>query len=273
MNTPVNWSFGRPLEGWAWQAERERGRVLLTHGLAEYTHRYEPLIQDLRGRGYSVYGFDQRGHGRSSGTRALVDVDAFVDDHIAARAALLEGRTPLFAFGHSLGGLVTALSVLRDPRGLAGVVLSSPALLVGSDLPAPVRAVSQLLGRLAPTAPTIELSSAHLAQDASVGARYDADELVYRGRVRAGTGASMMRAGASLWARAHTWRVPTLVIHGDADRLADVNGSRRFSGLARSEDFTYTEIPGGYHELFNDHTRQDLIRDLLAWLDGRTRTP
>ena len=73
-----------------------------------------------------------------------------VADHIAARAALSEGGAPVFLFGHSLGGLVTAESVARSPGGVAGVVLSAPALLV--EIGGALKAVAGLVSMMAPGA-------------------------------------------------------------------------------------------------------------------------
>ncbi len=264
------WHFGADVVAAHWPAERPRARVLITHGLGEHIGRYGRLTQALNAAGFDVYGYDQRGHGQSGGTRALVRVDDLVADHLRAREALLHGSDlPLFAFGHSLGGLVTAVSVARDPRGLRGVVLSSPALVVDHELSPGLRRAVRFLARVAPGLPNRPLSSAHLATDAEVGRAYSADPLVYQGGVRVGTADSMIRAAATVWPLLPRWRLPTLLIQGDADRLVSVEGARRFAREAATTDLTYVEEPGGYHELFNDVNRQRFTDLLTDWLGAR----
>ena len=138
------WDFGRGLAGYAWRTPGAHANLLLTHGFAEYAERYvahyHSLVPKLNALGFDVYGWDMAGHGRSPGARGVADLRKAVADHRAARAKLND--KPLFVFGHSLGGLVTAASVAEDQDGVAGVVLSAPALLISA--PAHLRAIADV---------------------------------------------------------------------------------------------------------------------------------
>lgn len=270
---------GAPVSGYVWQAHNPRGAVLLSHGVGEYAaryvERYHALIPTLTGSGFSVYAYDQRGHGRSGGPRAVVDLNLLVEDHLKARQALRdrsgdEAALPLFAFGHSMGGLVTAASASRDPRGLAGVILSSPALLIGEKDPAALRVLAPLLARVAPAAPVRDLGTGGLSRLSDEVAAYEADALVYHGKVRALTAASMLGLSARLWADYPRWTLPTLVIHGAADRITDPAGSQRFFDTVGSPDKTLIMQEGGYHELLNDEPRGDIRAAIVDWLLKRT---
>ncbi|WP_034387302.1 alpha/beta hydrolase [Deinococcus sp. YIM 77859] len=264
-----------PVRSYVWHAESPRAAVLLAHGLGEYAgryvERYGRLVPALVEAGFTVYAYDQRGHGRSEGRRAVVDAAVLVEDHLRAREALRSQPLPVFAFGHSLGGLVTAASVARDPRGLSGVVLSSPALLIGEGEPAWRRALAPVLARLAPAAPVTALDSGGLSRLADEVEAYRADPWVHQGKVPALTAASMLRLSGELWAHYARWTLPTLVIHGTADRLTDVNGSRRFVNAIPAPDKTLRLVEGGYHELLNDEEREEVLGWILAWL--RSRAP
>lgn len=261
------WNFGLDLAAFHWPAAQARGRVLLAHGFGEHVGRYARLIGALNAAGFEVYSYDQRGHGQSAGRRALVQLDQLVEDHLRAREALrVAGAPPLFAFGHSMGGLVTALSVARDPRGLQGVVLSSPALLLDREHTALMRGAVQLLGRLLPALPVQRLSPSLLAADPDVGRAYSEDPLVYHGGVRAGSAASMIREARGLWPLLPRWTLPTLLIQGEGDGIVHVEGARRFAREAASADLTYVEEPGGQHELFNDRDQERFRQLLTAWL-------
>ncbi|WP_407570922.1 alpha/beta hydrolase [Deinococcus altitudinis] len=249
---------------------RPRANILLTHGFGEYSARYHRLIGELNRAGYSVYTYDHRGHGQSEGARAVNDVAVLVQDHLALRESLRGLPEPLFAFGHSLGGLVTAASYLQDPRGAAGVVLSSPALLVGVNEPRYLKAVGRVLARLLPGLPLTVLPTGGLSRVADEVSAYEADEQMYHGKVPVMTAISMLKVSEGLWAKAPEWKLPTLTVHGDADQLTDVNGSRRFNREIASQDKTYVEVAGGYHELFNDTVREEVTGKLLEWLNARS---
>lgn len=264
MTSPV------PVETFAWPAERPIANILLAHGFGEYSARYHRLIGAMNGAGYSVYTYDQRGHGQSGGTRAVNDVAVLVQDHLALRECLRGLDLPLFAFGHSLGGLITAASYLQDPRGAAGVILSSPALLIGVNEPGWLKAVGRVLARVAPGLPLTELPTAGLSRVAEEVSAYATDPQMYHGKVPVLTAISMLKVSESLWAKVPTWKLPTLMVHGDADRLTDVNGSRRFDAEIASQDKTYIEVAGGYHELFNDTVRDEVTGKLIEWLRARS---
>ena len=51
-----------------WPARAARS-VLIVHGLGEHIGRYEHVAAQLHADGWQVFGYDQRGHGRSEGPR------------------------------------------------------------------------------------------------------------------------------------------------------------------------------------------------------------
>ena len=50
-----------------------RGILAVVHGLGAHSDKCQNLIAYLVPRGYLVYGFDLRGHGRSPGQRAYIN--------------------------------------------------------------------------------------------------------------------------------------------------------------------------------------------------------
>lgn len=140
--------------------------VLLVHGYGEHSGRYEPVAQRLTAAGYAVTTFDLRGHGRSTGVaRGTVDdFDLLVDD-VATVARSVEGGgdLPLFVYGHSMGGLAVVRLAEKAAAGtvdvppIAGLVVASAALVAAESIPAPLVAVANVIGKLAPKLPTIRL--------------------------------------------------------------------------------------------------------------------
>jgi alpha-beta hydrolase superfamily lysophospholipase len=259
------------VRGYAWEAARPRAALVLQHGFGEYAERYVrqygALIPRLLDLGVSVYAFDLMGHGRSPGRRAATGVRRAVADHLAARRKLVDQPLPVFLFGHSLGGLVTATSVLREPAGVSGVILSSPALQVKSN---PVtRLFARVVSAVAPNLPLVRLDPAGISSDPQVVRAFKDDPLVHHGRMPARLAASVLFTARDNWAHYSRWQSPTLVIHGTADTFTDPDGSRRFVTSIESNDKTLHLVEGGYHELLNDAKADETMRVVLNWLERR----
>jgi acylglycerol lipase len=264
------WDFGRGLAGYAWRTPDARASLLLTHGFAEYAERYlaryNGLVPRLNALDFDVFAFDMPGHGRSPGARGVADIREAVADHRAARAALT-GK-PLFLFGHSLGGLVTAASVAEDDAGVAGVILSSPALLISA--PAHLRTIAGLVSVFAPSArltPPIDVSG--LSRIPEEVEAYRNDPMVSDPRVPAKTGATAIAVAERAWTRFPDWTAPVLVLHGERDTATNPEGSKRFIAAIRANDKRLELYPEGRHELLNDLDRDAAMEAILGWLRER----
>jgi alpha-beta hydrolase superfamily lysophospholipase len=62
-------------------------------------------------------------------------------------------------------------------------------------------------------------------------------------------------------------RIPLLVLHGSADRVALPEGSRAFCQQVTFPDKSCYEYPGGYHDLHVDTNYQTVLTDLGNWLE------
>lgn len=265
------WDIGRSVKGYAWDASHPRAVMLLQHGFGEhaerYVYQYSALIPHLLNMGMSVYAFDLQGHGRSPGQRAVTDMETAVADHLAARHKLKAQSLPLFLMGHSLGGIVTATSVVRNQSDVQGVILSSPALLVKANVL--TRLFARVAAVIAPTLSVRNLPSCGISRIPEQVQLMTEDPMVYHGGMPAKLAASVLFTSRSNWKRYPLWKVPTLVIHGTADIFTEPEGSQQFIASITSDDKTLHMVNGGYHELLNDIGREENLRLVLAWLEKR----
>jgi len=267
-----SWDFGRGLRGYAWPAPAPRANLLLTHGFAEYAERYVEhyygLIPKLNAIGFDVYAFDLRGHGRSSGPRGVADIGRAVEDHRAARRALAPNGKPIFLFGHSLGGLITAASVAGESNNVAGVVLSAPALLI--EAPAHLRAIAGMFSVIAPGLRLLPETDASAISriDEEVQA-YKTDPMISALSIPAKVGATAIATAEKAWPLYPRWSTPVLLVHGEKDTLTDPNGSRRFYEVVGAKDKKLELYPEGRHELLNDLDRDATWNVISSWLSAR----
>ncbi|QQC63900.1 alpha/beta hydrolase [Paraburkholderia ginsengisoli] len=262
-----------PLYRWP-AAGPTRATVALLHGLAEHAGRYAALAGRLNGAGIELVAIDLRGHGHAPGKRAYVKrFDDYLLDAQALLDAAAQSCAPLFLMGHSMGGAVAALYAIErldaSGRRLNGLILSSPALAPGRDVPRWMLALSQVISRVYPGFPAMKVDAALLSRLQPVVNANRNDPLVHHGAIPARTGAELLLAMARIERGRAGLRMPLLVYHGTADKLTEPEGSRAFGQHAGSPDKTLTLHEGSYHETMNDVDRDRVIAALIDWIEKR----
>jgi acylglycerol lipase len=251
-----------------WAASRSAAwaRVLIIHGLAEHSGRWEHVGAHLAAAGLDVSSFDLRGFGASEGRRAHVERWSQLHDDIEERVAALRdaGPEPLALYGHSLGGLI-ALGYVLDGRSLPdALVLSAPGL--DSTIPGWKRVLARVLGRVTPGLRVANgLDARQLSHDQAVIDAYGPDPL----NVHASTVAFGLHAFAEqerVSAALDRLSLPTLVIHGSEDRIVPASASARLEGRPGVTRRVYPDIR---HELHNEPAGPQILDDVVAWLRER----
>lgn len=253
-----------------WPHPKALATVAIVHGFGEHSGRYAGVAEALHARGYRVFAFDLRGHGRSEGPRAFVQsFDEFLGD-VGAYLRWVDVQapdSPRFLLAHSLGGCISTLFTLRHRPKLAGLILSGPALKLGEDFSPAKIAAGRFLGRWLPRLPIEKLDSRSVSRDPEVVRAYQSDPLVFHGWVKTGFGLAFMTAAEEVGARMEEVDLPLLILQGAKDRLVNKAGGRELYQRARSKDKTLTVYPDLYHEVFNEPERQAVLGDLCGWLD------
>ena len=257
-----------------------RAMVLMVHGLGEHAWRYARLASELNAQGFAVRAYDQRGHGYSAGKRGCIPAEDTLLQDLAdvledTRAAWCRRwNTPVVLLGHSMGGLVSALYVARhlhQPEfaklGINALVLSSPAFDPGLNLLQ--RAMLAVLPDLLPHLTLGNgLDARKISHDPEVVTAYQNDLAVHN-RISPRLARFIANGGSEVLAAAPGWKLPTLLMYAGDDHLVKPEGSQRFAQTAPDWLVKARCFDGFHHELFNELGRQEVLDELLGWLDQR----
>ncbi|TDH56752.1 alpha/beta hydrolase [Mycobacterium eburneum] len=249
-----------------------RAVVVLSHGFGEHARRYDHVAQRFGAAGLVTYALDHRGHGRSGGKRVRVnDMSEYTGDFrtLVGIAAHEHPGLPRIVLGHSMGGAIVFAYGVDYPEDYQLMVLSGPAVAAQSQVPPPLVVAAKVLGVIAPGLPVQQLDSSAVSRDPQVVAAYDTDPLVHHGKVPAGVARALVLVGEAMPRRAAAVTAPLLVVHGGEDRLIPVEGSRRLVACAVSTEAQLKIYPGLYHEVFNEPERDQVLDDVVSWLDAR----
>ena len=285
MTTPQTFTFdgrdGTSVTAYRWEPEGPaRGIVQLAHGLGDHLLRYAPLAGALAARGFAVQGPDSRGHGATAGSPEHYGVlgetgwAAIVDD-VDVLAGLGRDRypgLPLVLFGHSMGSFVVQQYVATHSGEVAAVALSGTGAL---DLLEPALDLSEPMD-LSEFNAGLEHRTGFewLSRDPEQVDRYVADPACGFSLDDAGTlalfGCARTLADPATLAPIRD-DLPVYITVGEADPLnagltlvTPLLDRLRAAGLT---DVTLRTWPGARHEVLNETNRDEVVADLLAWLD------
>ncbi|MGA3254629.1 MAG: lysophospholipase [Mycobacterium sp.] len=249
-----------------------RAVVVLSPGLGEYARRYDHVAQRLGEAGLVTYALDHRGHGRSGGKRMLVrNITEYTAD-FATLVGIASREHPglkRVVLGHSMGGGIVFAYGVERPDDYDMMVLSGPAVAAQDQVSPLLAFAAKVLGVIVPGLPVQDLDVNAISRDPAVVAAYNADPLVYHGRVPTGIGRALLQVGETMPQRAPALTAPLLVVHGSDDRLIPVAGSRRLVECVGSTDVQLKVYPGLYHEVFNEPERDQVLDDVVSWITAR----
>jgi alpha-beta hydrolase superfamily lysophospholipase len=278
----VDASDGLILEARHWQAGADAKAVVqLVHGASEHIGRYQRLAQRLNRAGYHVIGADHRGHGANAihgvGNFGARGFSGLVDDMV--EITLTAGRRypglPLVMFAHSMGSFAAQLYLANHASLIDGLILSGTAaidqVLADADLAAGMYALN---AAFEPARTPFDW----LSRDADEVDAYIADprcghEIGLESMMTMGPAVSGVRLPDRMISASER-QVPVLIITGECDPIVGpgqvsartVEQDYRKAGL---RDVTHLVYPGARHELINETNREEVLSDLLAWLDHK----
>jgi non-heme chloroperoxidase len=245
--------------------------VVLIHGYPLNGASWEKQERVLLHAGYRVITYDRRGFGKSSQPTVGYDYDTFAADLDAVLEHLDLDDLVLVGFSMGTGEVVRYLSTYGSARVAKAVLIGTipPFVLKTSDNPKGVDAAvfDDIKAAVIGDRPAFFKSFLDNFNNVDVLGGTRISEQAWQNSFVVAVGASPFAAHACV----DTWltdfrddlpkiNVPTLVIHGDADRiLPHAATAARLSGLIK--DVEVVTVEGGPHNIAWTHP--DEVNDAL----------
>jgi pimeloyl-ACP methyl ester carboxylesterase len=249
--------------------------VVLLHGWPVDSRSWEPQQHLLLQEGFRVVTYDRRGFGRSSRPTTGYDFDTLAADLDAVLTHLDLRDVTVVGFSLGTGEVARYVGRYGTERLRSCVLIESlaPSFAKSDDNPTGVDAAGVSGVQDAILADRFAwltgLIGDFLNLDDYLGKRVSEDA------VRALWNAGAEASAEATWACPEGWLddfstditridVPTLVLHGTADRILPIDGQGRRLHAALPQA-RYVEIDGGPHVLTVTHA-DEVNRELLAFL-------
>lgn len=300
----VTASDGTPLHVYHWASDKPatpRAVIHISHGMAEHAARYARFAEALVAAGFEVYANDHRGHGKTAKSDGdlgyLADSDGWrrtVDDlwlHLQ-KARERHPGVPLVLLGHSMGSFLAQQILFEHGDALTAAVLSGsngkpPAIAAAGKVVARIERMrlgphgrSKLLNSLSfddfnkPFRPN-RTAFDWLSRDNAEVDQYIADPRCGF-IVTTQMWVDLLDALGGLAVAANQARIPKAlpiyIVAGADDPVgAQTRGLDQLRGAYRAAGLTnvsHKYYPGARHEVFNETNRDEVTRDVIAWIDS-----
>jgi len=266
------------LAGYHWPSKTcslPRGVLLLLHGVAEHSGRYENLIEFYNKNNFAILTMDLRGHGQSDGKSLFIPtVEAIFQDIdlLIKKAKQLYPSLPFIFYGHSMGGnLALSYTLDRFPNKTdscpyQGIVVTSPWIRLAGfyQPPRPIYSVIRAVCRIRPSLNvTLRFNTRKITRDTNVVDAYERDETIRR-KATLSLARHIGGLAAKLDQNTDEFHIPVLVEHGQEDSITSHSASVRFAERGKNIDFK--SWPNCFHELHSEPEKDEIFQYTLEWI-------
>lgn len=255
-----------------WESPHQRAVLLLIHGLGAYSGRWHFLGDYFKTRHITSYALELKGFGATDGPRGHIDSFRIYDRDIARLMSKIRNDNhllPVFLYGESMGGFMALNYAAKNPINLSGLIVSSPVFrsILPFSLSRYMRCFTSLLFK--PTQ-SIDLpfTTDMCTSDPEVRKSMDADPLELRtasAKLLINILKEQSRAGNS----AKHIQLPVLFLTAGHDQFGDNLATRRIFDKIKGRDKTYLFYPDMLHVLHVEREREQVFKDVEAWLEDR----
>ncbi|KAJ3499149.1 hypothetical protein NLG97_g574 [Lecanicillium saksenae] len=259
-----------------------KAKLIFIHGFSEHINRYNPFFPKLNEAGIQVFGFDQRGWGKSTTNKAewgltgptslvISDVAAFIEDK-------LPSDVPVFVMGHSMGG-GEVITLAADPKyaklvkQIRGWLLDAPFIgFPANEAPSSIKIfLGRLVGRLLPRQQLKHvIPLEYLSRDPAIAEEIRNDPLCHNTGTLEGLASLLDRTGAlSSGAVKLGSDVSFFIAHGTEDKACSYDASKKFYEEQSATDKTHKTYEGAFHQIHADTCKEDFTKDVIDWINAR----
>lgn len=293
------------IHAYKWESESNldiKGIVQIAHGMSETAIRYENFAKELTENGYIVYINDHRGHGKTAkkleNVGYLADNDGFkclVKDMSKLTSIIKKDYSdlPVYLFGHSMGSFASQMYIMEHGRDIDGLILSGSNgkhgfilnianIIINNEIKKHGRkSRSKKLDNLMfggnnkkfkPTRTDFDW----LSRDNNEVDKYINDPFcgvlftcgffydLVQGLKEIESVENLKKVPLNL---------PIYIMSGDRDPIGK-NGKgvlrlkNRYIELG-VEDVSFKLYEGGRHEMLNEINKEEVIKDIIGWLDEK----
>ncbi len=274
--------------------------LIVIHGYGERFEKYKEFIYDAQRQGFNVFYMEQRGFARSSRVNPqssavyVAKFEDYAEDMSRFMAQVVDAKAPglqKFVFAHSMGGLVAAQLMKKNPGLIRAAVLSSPMLDPKTPLPpALLQSVGSLFVKLGMAgeyafsqkpAGEERFPDAHTTSEVRWKAFSEFNTQEKETDYRVG-GASFRWIAESLRASreavssayAESIKTPMLMFQAERDSLINPEGQTAFCKAAPHCERIF--VPNAKHEIYRetDQIRLPYLQKVFAFYEdhGKSRS-
>lgn len=247
--------------------EKSRANIVFVHGLGEHINRYTEWAESFNREKIGFTGLDLPGHGSSDGRRGHIRSFSLTDEMLDILLKHIKSTfpaTPVFIYGHSLGGGIVLDYLLRKKPAVKGAVVTSPWLKLSIEPDKFKLTLVSVMKRIIPgLVQPSGLVQENLSQDKDVISRYNSDPLVHD-KISVSLAYNAMRAAGNSLNHSHELEVPLLLMHGSKDLICSPEGSSGFAAGTKMAELKIWD--GGYHELHNEPFKNDVFEYIISWI-------
>lgn len=283
---------------WLDEAAAPKAVLVIAHGMAEHSGRYDHCARYLAENGFAVYMNDHPGHGRSAQIKGhfadkdgweytVRDLNALMDEAVKAHPGL-----PVFLMGHSMGSFLARSFIIRYGQRLTGCIIcgtmgANPGIPLGKALASAQcrlmgpRSSGKAIDKLVSASYNKRIenpvnASAWLSRDDEVCKKFQADPLCNFPFTAAGyrdlfTGLSEI--ASPKWADRVPKELPVFLIAGEQDPVGNYGEGPVQVGDALKKagvrDVRWKIYPGMRHEVLNETGKEEVYADVLNWLNAK----
>jgi len=243
--------------------------LLLLHRGHEHSLRLNDIAKNAAFEGYTIYSFDNRGHGKTKVEATFEfmdlvrDLNAFTNFVCSKEEKKSED---VFVIANSVAGVVASTWVHDYAPKISGMALIAPAFEIKLYIPFAKPCLDIALKFKPEINITSYVKSKFLTHDIIEQKKYDADPLI-NPSIPAKQLTTLLDTGKRIVADAAMITIPTLVLSAGKDYVVSSKKQGDFYANLSSPLKRYVEFDDFYHGMLYEKNAQSAIDEIAQFID------